>query len=158
MLNYYSNPEHLFNSYNLWFFFTGAEECGTSGIRHLYNNEIKHLDRKTSIPINFDAIGKTIYMFPNKKLAKTNGTFLSSFIKNSKALNVKENPKKIYFGSHSDGYFLKKKDFIGIGFGDMESYKFIHSVNDTIDKINPKLLAGLCKAITISLNDLDSNT
>jgi hypothetical protein len=158
LLNYYSNSEHHFSNYNLWFLFSGAEECGTSGIRHFYNSEIKNLDRNTSIPINFDAIGKTIYMFPNKKLAKTHGKFLSSFIKNSKGLNVKKNPKKIYFGSHSDGYFLKKKGFIGIGFGDMESYKFIHSENDTIDKVDAKLLAGLCKTITLALNDLDSNT
>ncbi|MFX1340098.1 MAG: M28 family metallopeptidase [Promethearchaeota archaeon] len=157
LLNYYMNSENHFNNYNLWFLFSGAEECGTMGIRHFYNNEIKDLDRNTSIPINFDAIGKTLYMFPNKKLAKTNGKFLNSFIKNSKELYVKKNPKKIYFGSHSDGYFLKKKDFIGIGFGDMESYKYIHSVNDTIDKVDPKLLAGLCKAITIALKDLDSN-
>ncbi len=158
LLNYYSNSEHHINDYNLWFLFSGAEECGTMGIRHFYNNKIKNLNRNTSLPINFDAIGRTIYMFPNKRLAKTNGKFLSSFIKNSKELNVKENPKKIYFGSHSDGYFLMKKDFVGIGFGDMESYKYIHSVNDTIDKVDPYLLAGLCKAITISLNDLVSNT
>lgn len=156
LLNYYSNPDNQFNSYNLWFFFTGAEECGTSGVRHLYNNEIKNLDRNTSIPINFDAIGKSVYMFPNKKLAKTNGKFLSSFIENSKDLNVKKNPKKIYFGSHSDGYFLKKKNFIGIGFGDMDSYKYIHSINDTTDKVNPNLLARLCNAITITLKDLES--
>ena len=158
LLNYYSKPEHRLSHYDLWFVFTGAEETFTSGIRHFYNNEIKNFDRNNSIPINFDAIGKSIYMFPNKNLAKTNGKFLSSFVKNSKELNLKRNPKKIYFGSHSDGYFLKKKEFIGIGFGDIDSYKYIHSINDTIDKINPHLLAGLCKTITITLKDLDSST
>jgi len=155
LLNYYSNSEHHFNGYNLWFVFTGAEECGTMGIRHFYNNEIRNFDRNYSIPFNFDAIGKSIYMFPNKNLTKTNGKFLSLFVKNTKELNIKRNPKKIYFGSHSDGYFLKKKKFIGIGFGDMDSYKYIHSINDTIDKVNPNLLAGLCKAITTTLKDLD---
>ena len=55
-------------------------------------------------------------------------------------------------------YYLKKKKFIGIGFGDMDSYKHIHSINDTIDKVDSNLLAGLCKDITMSLKDLDSNT
>lgn len=158
LLNFYSNSEHRFNGYNLWFVFTGCEETGTIGIRHFYNNEIKNFDRNNSIPINFDAIGKSIYMFPNKYLAKTNGKFLSSFVENSKELNLKNNPKKIYFGSHSDGYFLKKKEFIGIGFGDMDSYKYIHSINDTIDKVNPTLLAGLCKTITITLKDFDTSS
>jgi len=91
------------------------------GIRHFYNNEIRNFNRNYSIPFNFDAIGKSIYMFPNKNLTKTNGKFLSLFVKNTKELNIKRNPKKIYFGSHSDGYFLKKKKFIGIGFGDIDA-------------------------------------
>ncbi len=158
LLNYYIDSKVRLKNYNLWFLFTGAEECGTMGIRHFYNNEIKKLDRKKSLPINFDAIGKNIYPFPSEKLAKTNNIFLNSFLKNGEKLNFKRNPKRIYFGSHSDGGFLDKKGFVGIGFGDMSSYSYIHSINDTIDKVDPTKLKLLCEALTSAIADLDNHT
>ena len=158
LLNTYVNSNSRLKNHNLWFIFTGAEECGTMGVRHFYNNEIKNLDRNKSIPLNFDAIGKNIYPFPSKKIAKINNFFLNSFIKNSEKLNLKKNPKRIYFGSHSDGWFLGKKGFVGIGFGDMASYRYIHSINDTIDKVDPILLKMLCEALTGALAELDNHT
>ncbi len=116
------------------------------------------MDRKKSLPINFDAIGKNIYPFPSEKLAKTNNIFLNSFLKNGEKLNFKRNPKRIYFGSHSDGGFLDKKGFVGIGFGDMSSYSYIHSINDTIDKVDPTKLKLLCEALTSAIADLDNHT
>lgn len=158
LLNYYIDSKVRLKNYNLWFLFTGAEECGTMGIRHFYNNEIKKLDRKKSLPINFDAIGKNIYPFPSEKLAKTNNIFLNSFLKNGEKLNFKRNPKRIYFGSHSDGGFLDKKGFVGIGFGDMASYSYIHSINDTVDKVDTTKLRLLCEALTSAIADLDNHT
>ncbi len=38
LVNYYSIPENRLKNYDIWFLFTGAEECGTMGIRHFYNN------------------------------------------------------------------------------------------------------------------------
>jgi hypothetical protein len=128
------------------------------GIRHFYNNEIKKLDSNKLLPINFDAIGKNIYPFPSEKLAKTNNIFLNSFLKNGEKLNFKRNPKRIYFGSHSDGGFLDKKGFVGIGFGDLSSYSYIHSINDTIDKVDPTKLKLLCEALTSAIADLDNHT
>jgi hypothetical protein len=158
LLNYYIDSKVRLKNYNLWFLFTGAEECGTMGIRHFYNNEIKKLDRKKSLPINFDAIGKNIYPFPSEKLAKTNNIFLNSFLKNGEKLNFKRNLKRIYFGSHSDGGFLDKKGFVGIGFGDMASYSYIHSINDTVDKVDTTKLGLLCEALTSAIADLDNHT
>jgi len=158
LLTYYTNKDHNLNQYNLWFIFTGIEECGTMGIRHFYNNEIKSIDRTKARIFNFDAIGKNVYIFPNKWLVKNNSKLLNSFVKNRSKLNFKRNPKKIYFGTHTDGSFLAKKGFIGIGFGDMDSYEYMHSINDTIDKVNAALLARLCETITISLKDLGINS
>ena len=158
LLNYYIDSKVRLKNYNLGFLFTGAEECGTMGIRHFYNNEIKKLDRNKSIPINFDSIGKNIYPFPSKKLAKTNNFFLNSFLKKNEKLNFKRNPKWIYFGSHSDGWFLSKKGLVGIGFGDMASYSYIHSINDTVDKVDTTKLKLLCEALTSAIAELDNHT
>jgi len=150
ILTYFSNPESRLNNYNLWFVFTGAEECGTMGIRNFYY-KLTRVNKNKSIMLNFDALAKNSYLFPGKKMADQIHTIFNMFLKNNKGLKIKRNPKKIYFGSHSDGYYLKKKGFHGIGFGDMESYEYIHSVNDTVDKVDSSLLKRLCEMIIDNL-------
>ncbi len=158
LLNYYSDSKHRLKNYNTWFLFTGCEETGCLGIRHFYYNEIKKLDSNKLLPINFDSIGKNIYPFPSKKLVDVQRVFFNSFFKNGEKLNFKRNPKRIYFGSHSDGWFLGKKGIEGIGFGDMGSYSYIHSINDTIDKVDPTKLKLLCETLTSAIAELDNHT
>ena len=55
LLNYYSNPENRLKNYDMWFLFSGAEECGTIGIRHFYNN-LKNFDTEKSVIFNFESI------------------------------------------------------------------------------------------------------
>ena len=78
------------------------------------------------------------------------------FVKNNKGLEIKRNPKRIPFGSHTDGYYLKKKNFQGIGFGDLESYEHIHSIHDTVDKVDSSLLKRLCETIIDNLIVFDN--
>jgi hypothetical protein len=80
------------------------------------------------------------------------------FLKNKKGIEIKRNPKKIYFGTYSDGYYLKKKNFDGIGMGDLESYEYIHSVHDTVDKVDVPLLKNLCEMIIDNLIAFDNQT
>ncbi|MFW9949418.1 MAG: M28 family metallopeptidase [Candidatus Thorarchaeota archaeon] len=150
ILTYFSNPKSRLNNHNLLFVFTGAEECGTMGIRNFYY-KLTRVNKNKSIMLNFDALAKNSYLFPGKKMADQIHTIFYMFLKNNKGLKIKRNPKKIYFGSHSDGYYLKKKGFHGIGFGDMESYEYIHSVHDTVDKVDSSLLKRLCEMIIDNL-------
>jgi hypothetical protein len=78
-------------------------------------------------------------------------TIFTMFVKNTKGLEIKRNPKKFPFGSHTDGYYLKKKNFQGIGFGDLESYEHIHSIHDTVDKVDSTILKRLCETIIDNL-------
>lgn len=155
LLTYFSNPESKLKHFNLLFVFTGVEECGTMGIRNFYY-ELTHIDKDQSIIFNFDAIAKNTYLFPGKEMTDQVQTIFNLFSKNNKGLIIKRNPKKIYFGSHSDGYYLKKKNFHGIGFGDMESYEFIHSTHDTVDKVDIKILSRLCEMIIDNLIVFDN--
>jgi hypothetical protein len=157
LLNFYVKTNNRLKNYDLWFVLTGAEETGTIGIRHFYKI-IKHMDKNRTMPVNFDALGKDIYPFPSKKLANAQSFFFNSFFKKSEKLNFKRNPKRIYFGSHSDGWYLSKKGLVGIGFGDMGSYSYIHSINDTIDKVDPTKLKLLCEALTSAIAELDNHT
>ena len=157
LLTYFSNPESRLKHYNLWFVFTGTEECGTMGIRNFYYNLIR-VNKDKSIVLNFDAIAKNTYFFPGKKMSDQIYTIFNMFLNNTKGLEIKRNPKKIYFGSYSDGYYLKKKNFNGIGIGDLESYEYIHSIHDTVDKIDVPLLKNLCELIVDNLIAFDNQT
>jgi len=66
LVNYYSIPENRLLNYDIWFLFTGAEECGTMGIRHFYNNLINFYPYK-SVIFNFESIAKQVYLFPGGK-------------------------------------------------------------------------------------------
>jgi len=157
LLSYFSNPKFRLKHYNLWFVFTGTEECGTMGIRNFYY-KLTRVNKDKSIVLNFDAIAKNTYFFPGKKMSDQIYTIFNMFLKNTKGLEIKINPKKIYFGSYSDGYYLKKKHFNGIGIGDLESYEQIHSIHDTVDKVDIPLLKNLCEMIIDNLIAFDNQT
>ena len=157
LLNYYTNPKSRLENFNLWFVFTGAEECGTMGIRNFYY-KISKISKEHSFFFNFDAIARNLYLFPGKKMSKQVETVFEMFLKNKREIEIKRNPKKIYFGTHSDGHYLKKKKFFGIGIGDMESYEYIHSIHDTVDKVDISLLKNLCEMIIENLIAFDNQT
>jgi len=157
LLNHYTNLESRLENFNLWFVFTGAEECGTMGIRN-FNYLISGVNKEQSFFFNFDAIARNLYLFPGKKRSKQVEFIFEMFLKNKKGIEIKRNPKKIYFGTFSDGYYLKKKKFYGIGIGDLESYEYIHSIHDTVDKVDVILLKKLCEMIIDNLIAFDNQT
>jgi len=151
LLKYYCDEKNRFKNNYAWFVFTGAEETGTMGIRNFYN-KMRHLEKDSVLIINFDSIGKMITIYNSWYKPNWYPDFYNNFVSHSK---IHENPKKITLGSHSDGYFFKKKLYPGIEFGDLSSYKFMHSKDDTIDKVDPKLLKDLCEVIIDNLRELD---
>ena len=157
LLNHYTNIESRLENFNLWFVFTGAEECGTMGIRN-FNYILSGVNKEQSFFFNFDAIARKLYLFPGKKRSKQVETIFEMFLKNKNGIEIKRNPKKIYFGTFSDGYYLKKKKFYGIGIGDLESYEYIHSIHDTVDKVDVPLLKKLCEMIIDNLIAIDKQT
>ncbi|NHJ20664.1 MAG: M20/M25/M40 family metallo-hydrolase [Candidatus Lokiarchaeota archaeon] len=154
ILSHFSNPEFRLKHYNIFFVFTGAEECGTMGIRNFYQL-VKDFDKEETIIFNFDSIAKNTYLFPDKNSSDQVKTVFRMLTNKKNDLIIKRNPKKLPFGSHSDGYYLKKKGFHGIGFGDLECEEYIHSVNDTVDKVDISLLKRLCETIIDNLIAFD---
>lgn len=154
LLRYYVNLESRLKYFNTWFVFTGSEECGTIGIRNFYKI-MGNLDKKSVFIINFDAIGKNLFIFDSWFKPEGYIEFYESFINNKKGLMISKNPKKITIGTHSDGYFLKKKFYQGFEFGDIASYNFMHSDEDKLGKVDPKILKALCEVIIENLKELD---
>ena len=153
LLNYYLNPEVRLKNYNLWFVFTGAEETGTIGVRNFYKY-IKNFDREKNFIINFDCVAKHVELYNHGLINDKNLKSIKYISENTNSMTL-VNTKRIYIGFYSDGIFLHKKKFKGLGNGDKNSYNYVHSKNDCIDKIDILFLKKLCKFITILLNDND---
>jgi hypothetical protein len=139
----------------MWFLFTGAEECGTMGIRHFYNN-LEKFDREKSIIFNFESVANHINLFPGVQgdHAKDMDYLL---LNNKRNLTIKHYVTERVLGTHSDGVFLADKGLQGFEFGDVEAYDYMHTPNDTIGKIDTKILKKLCLVLTDTLKEHDSN-
>ncbi|MFW9988389.1 MAG: M28 family peptidase [Candidatus Odinarchaeota archaeon] len=155
LLYFYSYPKNRLKNYNIWFVFTGAEESGTMGIRNFYKN-IKNFDREKTYIINFDSIANQVYLWDHGLLTNNNTKALNYILENNNIMSL-EKARRIYIGTYSDGLFLRNKKFHGLGNGDKTSYKYVHSVNDDVDKIDTEVIKKLCHFYTILLSEVDMN-
>jgi len=156
LLNYYCIPKNRLTNYNMWFLFTGAEECGTMGIRHFFNN-LENFDPEKSIVFNFESIATSVYLFPGGTEGAHAKDIDNLLLNNTRNLRIHHFFTNRVFGTHSDGGFLGDKGFQGYGIGEVEAYDYMHTPNDTIDKINTEILKKLCLVLTDSLKKHDSN-
>jgi len=155
LVNYYSNPENRLKNYTMWFLFPGAEECGTMGIKHFYNN-MENLDPDKSIMFNFESIAKHIYLFPGGKEGDYAKDIDSLILNNKRNLTIRHHFTNRVFGTHSDGGFLGDKGLHGYGIGEVEAYDYMHTPQDTLEKIDTKILEKLCLVLTDALKEHDS--
>ena len=155
LLNYYSIQKNKLSNYDIWHLFTGAEECGTMGIKHFYNN-LENYNPKKSIAFNFESIAKHVYLFPGGKEGPNAQDIDNLLINNSRNLRIHHYITKRVLGTHSDGGYLGNKGFQGYGIGEVEAYEYMHTPNDTLDKIDTVILKKLCLVLTDSLKKHDS--
>lgn len=156
LLNYYSIPENRLTNYNIWILFTGAEECGTMGIRHFYNN-LENFDPNKSIIFNFESLANNIYLFPGINEGNHTKDIESLLLNNNRNLILRHFTTKRVFGTHSDGGYLGDKGLQGYGIGSVEPFAYMHTPNDTIDKVDTKILEKMCLVLTDTLKKHDSN-
>jgi len=155
LLKFYANPVNRLRNFNLWFVFTGAEECGTMGIRH-FCNKINNINKKQSYIINIDSIGKDAEYFSSSINSNNNIELWEIFNKIAKKLNFRFHHTNVSFGVRSDGLYLKSQGFQGFGFADINAYKYVHSIKDTADNVDAHLLKELCIYITKILQEIDN--
>ena len=155
LLNHYSIEKNRLTNYNVWLLFTGAEECGTMGARHFYNN-IENYDPIKSVAFNFESIAKHVYLFPGGKEGPNAQDIDNLLLNNNRNLRINHYITNRVLGTHSDGGLLGSKGFQGYGIGEVEAYEYMHTPNDTLDKIDTEILKKLCLVLTDSLKKHDS--
>ena len=125
------------------------------GVRHFYNN-LKNFDPEKSISFNFESIARHVYLFPGGKEGTNALDVDNLIINNTRNLKINHYITNRVLGTHSDGGFLGNKGFQGYGIGEVEAYKYMHTPNDTLDKIDTAILKKLCLVLTDSLEKHDS--
>lgn len=128
------------------------------GIRNFYKS-IKEFDRNATIALNFDAIGKDPIIFSSANENNPNFHIYKKFFNNSKEFHAKLNAKRPLISiARSDGSFLYHQGFRGMGFGDINAYKYLHSINDKLDKVDPIILKKLFLLLINFLEEIDKQT
>ncbi|NHJ21258.1 MAG: M28 family peptidase [Candidatus Lokiarchaeota archaeon] len=155
LLNHYSNKKNRLSNYDMWFLFTGAEECGTMGVRHFYNT-LKQYNPKLSVVFNFESIAHNVFLFPGGQEGDNAQDINFLLLNNTRNLKIQHYITNRVLGAHSDGGFLGDKGFQGYGIGEVDAYSYMHTPNDTLDKINTGILKKLCLVLTDSLKKHDS--
>ncbi|MHA1293297.1 MAG: M28 family metallopeptidase [Promethearchaeota archaeon] len=156
LVNYYSKSKSisLLENLNIWFVLTGAEECGTQGVRRFYEI-IKSSEKEDILIMNFDSIGTKVDLIKFGLTTHNSFKYQEIFLRKAKELNLDIKTRRCPIGVHTDGYYLFKKGYRGLEFGDWESYRYLHSSQDTIDKVDPSLLAKVCQLVVDSLNEIN---
>jgi hypothetical protein len=155
LLHHLSEENINVKNFNLWFLFSGCEESGTMGIRN-FHKKIANFDKKKTQFINFDSIGQQIDVWGPVNNSVREQAFYRKFKKLTKNDDLIFHFKPFIFATiRSDAYYLKTKGFRGYSFGDTSIYKHIHYKDDSIDKVNIKILAKTCKIIENFLKVLD---
>ncbi|MFO8019369.1 MAG: M20/M25/M40 family metallo-hydrolase [Promethearchaeia archaeon] len=146
LLSYFSLQKDFLEKNNVCFVFTGAEEAGTMGIRNFYK-KIKDVNRENTLIFNIESIGETLSLFIAKQIKEN----LSEYFKIVKEeVTEQEYKYKIIsrgLGTHTDGVYLLQKGFHVIELESPDIYKFMHSVEDTPDKVDIGLISALIKMI-----------
>jgi hypothetical protein len=144
---------HPLNRFNLWFCQFSAEELGTMGSRFFVNAHEDQFERGKIFQFNFDMVSaagtkknrveyiKSFGVIPRKKIAPV----LSKYIH----LAAKGEKLQIYgfhisTGAHTDSVPFHLRDFDAIDIVTRSSGKFTHTVEDTPNKVDPKVLMEAC--------------
>ncbi len=126
------------------------------GIRHFYNN-LENFDSEKSIIFNFESIDRRAFIFPGGKEGDHAKNINSLILNNKRDLKIFHFITNRVFGTHSDGGFLGDRGFQGYGIGGVEPHDYMHTPNDTIDKVDTNVLTKICLVLTDALKEHDSN-
>ncbi len=153
--HYFSELQNRFENFNIWFVFTGAEECGTMGIRHFYNEIIRNFDKSRTIVVNIDGIGQGFNFFSNYINPRKNPALYNVVVENGRKIGLDLFYTKPRLGVRSDGLYLRSKGFAEFGFADANAHNFVHSSRDTVKNINISNLKSLCDLLILVLKEID---
>lgn len=155
LMRYYQEEKDLWKNNYLWFVFTGSEEAGTMGIRYFYK-KMKNLDKNKVLVFNIESIGKSLTLFIGKQIKEDYPEFYEVIKENLENENFNYKIISNGMGTHTDGVFLLQKGFRVIELESPDVYKYMHSIEDTPDRVDVGLIKILIEMIIKSLNRVNN--
>lgn len=157
--------KHPLANFNIWFCQFSAEELGTMGSRVFVNEYENQFVKGRVFQINFDMVSCKPQ---NNRIeySKSYGIGIQRFIPPllsrylllaAKKANLEVKGLHLSTGAHSDTvpFRLRKYDTIDITTG--AASFFAHTVHDTIEKVDPKILYDTCNLVRETINLIDKD-
>jgi len=148
--------EHPLKNFNIWFCQFSAEELGTMGSRIFVNTHEDQFVNGRIFQINLDMVScaneknnKLQYLesygvFPRKKIAP----LLSKYLKKaSQEENLKITGFHLSTGAHTDSVPFHLRGYDSVDITTRVAGKYTHTIEDTPDKVDPKILLEACLII-----------
>ncbi len=164
-LSKYFKKNNLDN-FNIWFCQFSAEELGTMGSRFFVNRHEKTFVKGRIFQINLEMIScasqkknqveylNSFGVLPRKKIAP----LLCKYIANAAhEENVKLKGFHISIGAHTDSVPFHLRGYDSIDLVTRDAGKYTHTILDTPDKVDPKVLRDACLIVKNSILSLDKD-
>jgi len=160
--------EHPLKNFNIWFCQFSAEELGTMGSRIFVNSHEEQFVKGRIFQINLDMIScandkknklqylKSYGVFPRKKIAPLLSKYLE---KASEEENLKITGFHLSTGAHTDSVPFNLREYDSVDITTRAAGKHTHTIEDTPEKVDPKILLEACliirKVIVMIDNDYE---
>jgi hypothetical protein len=157
---------HPLHNFNLWLCQFSAEELGTMGSRIFLNNH-EHLFTKEKVfQFNIDMISckgckynrieyiESYGIIPKKELTSILSNYLE---KAARKKNLEIYGVHFLTGAHTDSLPFHARNFNAIDLGSISATKWAHTPEDSVDKVDPRILTDTCVLLKNALLEIDAD-
>ena len=158
--------ENPLENFNIWFCQFSAEELGTMGAR-VFVDEYENQFRKGKIfQINFDMVSCRDHKNNQIEYVKSYGIgmhkvyspILDKFIMlAAKDNNIKVKRLHASTGAHSDTVPFRLRKYDAVDVANEAAAQYTHTIKDTPDKVDPKVLLDACILFKETIKMIDNN-
>ncbi|MFX1312299.1 MAG: M28 family metallopeptidase [Promethearchaeota archaeon] len=157
---------NLLKNFNIWFCQFSAEELGTMGSRIFVNTYEEQFVKGRLFQINLDMVScandkknklqylKSYGVLPRKKIAPLLSKYLE---KVSEEENLKISGFHLSTGAHTDSVPFHLRGYDSVDITTRAAGKYAHTIKDTPDRVDPKILQEACLIIQKVIVMIDNN-
>ncbi len=158
--------KHPLDNFNIWFCQFSAEELGTMGSRVFVNEYENQFVKGRVFQINFDMVSCRRHKYNRIEYFKSYGVGIRRLITPllskymliaAKSENLEVKGLHLSTGAHTDTIPFRLRDYDAIDITTGAASLYTHTVKDTPEKVDPKILLDTCNLFreTIKLIDDD---
>lgn len=154
--------KHPLENFNLWFMHFGVEEFGQPGAINFVLKRLRRFTPDKTFNFNLDMVGECtdeklgIFRFQGFRKKPIDPMMWKIIKESAKESEIELLGFNLRTGARTDRKIFTKYGFHGIDFISYNAGKQAHSLNDTIDKVNPLKLKEACIVISLSARKIDA--